>query len=109
MKDFENVWEEIIKLIEINNRIETISSKKTNVIEKITPEGLLVTTDKSRLKLVRKEWIEDAWLALLNKKMIIADDIPGRARYRSSFIMALLSKLDYVKAESRPNKLYLKI
>lgn len=106
MKSFENVWEDIIKLIDNNKRIETISNKKINVIEKIVPEGLLVTTDKSRLQLVRKEWIEDAWLALASKRKIVAHDIPGTGRYRSSFIMALLSNLDYIKAESRPNTLY---
>ena len=62
-------------MIDDNNRIETISNKKNNVIERIVPEGLLVTTDKGRLQLVRKEWIEDAWLALARKRRIVADDI----------------------------------
>ena len=68
MKSFEGAWDDIIRLIDDNNRIETISNKKINVIERIVPEGLLVTTDKGRLQLVRKEWIEDAWLALARKR-----------------------------------------
>lgn len=78
MKSFENVWEDIIKMIDNNKRIETISNKKINVIEKIVTEGLLVTTDKSRLQLVRKEWIEDAWLALASKRKILLTIYPVR-------------------------------
>jgi len=107
--NFNYVWQDILSIIEDCNIIETLTSKKPNVIENVAPEGLLVTTDSSSSQLVKKEWIKSAWEALVKKSSITADDIPGPARIRSSLIMSLLAGLDYVGAETNPNKIYISI
>lgn len=107
--NFNYVWQDILSIIEECNTIETLTSKKPNVIENVAPEGLLVTTDSSSSQLVKKEWIKSAWEALVKKGSITAEDIPGPARIRSSFIIALLASLEYVGAEANPNKIYISI
>lgn len=106
--DFIDVWQDIIKVINNNNTIFTLSQRRKNIITDVIPEGLMVVTS-GEFKLVKKEWIEATWNALQNTRKITASDIPGTARYRSSFIMALLSQLEYVRAEDNPNTLYLNI
>lgn len=106
--NFNYVWQDILSIIEDCNTIKTLTSRKPNVIENVVPEGLLVT-DSSSSQLVKKEWIKNIWDTLVKKGSITADDIPGPARIRSSFIMALLAGLDYVKSETNPNKLYISI
>lgn len=107
MKSFEDVWDDILILIQDDGIVYTLTEGKKNTVQGIIPEGLLVSTDKGKSKLVKKDWIKDTWDALALKRAIVADDIPGRARYRSSFIMALLSKLSYIKSINKPNTLYL--
>jgi len=106
VKNFTNVWGDIVNIIESNNEIKTLTYNNINKVIKITEDGLMVTTGKNNPELVKKEWIRDTWDVLVSKKAITKDDLPGKAIYRSSFIMALLSNLDYVRAESRPNKLF---
>jgi hypothetical protein len=91
--DFEKVWEDIISIIKDNNVIYTLRYRKKNIIEEIKENGLMVIT-KGEPKLIKKEWVEAAWNTLIEKKEITAEDIPGTARYRSSFIMALIAHLN---------------
>lgn len=106
--NFNLVWKDILYLIENSRVVKTLTSQKTYIIEQVVPEGLLVSTDQGSTQLVKKEWIKSAWETLKNKGTIMADDISGAARYRSSFILALLSGLDYVGSETTPNKLYIR-
>lgn len=99
--EFEKVWEDIINKVRDNNVIYTLRYNKQNTIEEIKENGLMVATTGTP-KLVKKEWIEAVWNTLNEKREITADDIPGTARYRSSFIMALLAQLDYIKFEKEP-------
>lgn len=72
----------------------------------MTEEGLIVKTSHG-INTVKKEWVEAAWNVLNKNEKLAAKDIPGSGRYRSSFIMAILSNLSYVECETRPNRLHL--
>ncbi len=106
MREFDEVWQDIIVILKDDNTVLTLPQKKPNIVMEINEDGLMVAAN-SEPKLVKKLWIEEAWRILSSKRTMIADDIPGTARYRSSFIMALLAKLPYVKSTTDPNKLYL--
>ncbi len=106
-KTFEDLWIDIISLIEYDNIIFTLVHNKRNEVVEILPdEGLLVVT-KNKPELIKKVWIENAWDALYAQKYLFAVDIPGQGKYRSSFITALLARLDYVYVEKNPIKLCL--
>jgi hypothetical protein len=106
--NFSLVWKDILHALNEDKVIETLTSKKIYAVEQVVPEGLLVNTDQNSPELVKKEWIKSAWETLVNKGAVMAEDISGAARYRSSFIIALLAGLDYVRAETNPNKLSVK-
>ncbi|WP_284640788.1 HNH endonuclease [Paenibacillus silviterrae] len=102
MKPFNIVWNDILSVLKENDHVViTLIQGKKNIVNKVTEDGFFVTT-KSAPQLVWKEWIEDTWNALVKETSLTAEDIPGRARHRSSFIMALLAQLPYVKASKDP-------
>lgn len=102
MKPFNIVWNDILSTLKENDHVViTLIQGKKNTINNITEDGLIVTT-KSAPQLISKKWVEDTWNALNQKTVLAADDIPDRARHRSSFIMALLAQLPYVKASKDP-------
>lgn len=101
MKEFQEVWKDIVDKINEDNTVFTLNRGNKNIVQKIIDEGLLVSTGKEP-KLVTKEWVKVTWNTLKKYKTIQPKDISGRARFRSSFIMALLSQLDYVKGENSP-------
>lgn len=104
--DFEKVWQDIRCVVNNGKVIYTLAQERENTIIDANDYGLLVVTRRDP-EFIEKEWIEAAWNVLVEKGRIIADDIPGTAKYRSSFIMALLAQLEYVRAERRPNTLIL--
>lgn len=106
--DFEQVWLSILDTVEINNVIYTLAQHKPNNVKHNGDKGLIVTT-VGKPQLVKKAWIESAWDVLHQQGYLTADDIPRPGRYRSSFIMALLSHLPYTHTETYPNKLYLNL
>ncbi|MDF9841773.1 MULTISPECIES: hypothetical protein [unclassified Paenibacillus] len=90
------IWSELVNCVRSNNNIVyTLSHHKANVIEQVSDEGFLVTT-QSEPQLVRKTWVEDAWNAFEERASLRANDIPGHTRHRSSFIMGLFSLLPSV-------------
>ncbi|ARU59841.1 hypothetical protein CBW65_01315 [Tumebacillus avium] len=97
MRDFNNVWEEILR--HNKKTIKTLTRKKPNQIIDITPDGDIIVTTEDGTDTVKKAWVEQAWNTLVENTIIVDDDLPAPARHRSSFIMALLSKLDGVQAK----------
>lgn len=95
--DFNDVWNEIINKVHAGDVIYTLMHHAPNTIVDINEKGIIVKTNGNEPKLVQKEWIKTTWDVLYRNRQMVAGDIPGRARYRSSFIMALLTKLDGVR------------
>ena len=87
-----------MKIVDVGLIIFILDRHCQNVIVGKSPDGLIVTT-KGDPELVEREWIKTVRDTLEQNRTIKADDIIGTARYRSSFIMALLAKLEYVNYE----------
>jgi hypothetical protein len=79
------------------------------VVKSISYDEYLVETEQGE-DIVKKEWIRTVIRILLDRGKICADDLLGSpARYRSSFIFALLSCLDYIESIQENRKTYIRI
>lgn len=105
--EFDKVWADLINIIEHDNVIFTLQRKCPNEIVERLEEGLVVVTSKGTSVLVEKEWIKVTWEILFEKKCLRVEDIPLPGRFRSSFIIALLSTLAYVSFKLHPLTLYM--
>jgi hypothetical protein len=103
--NFDKAWQELLKSINGNNEILTLSDRKVNKIEKIELDKLTITTVHGT-DTISIEWIKSAWEVLNQSKTLTAADIPGSAKHRSSFILALLSKLESARFTKNPLTLY---
>ena len=102
------IWTQLQKICEEKQVIETLSQQqKKNFIENISSEGITVNTDKGT-RLVSIELLRQAWEHLVNDGKLLLNE-HEKSTYRSSFICALLSELDYVSINyKRPISIYLK-
>lgn len=70
----------------------TVAQGRRNTIVSVDEEGLHVTTDRSKdPQLVRWSWVQAAVEEYCRRGSLTQDQIPGRGRYRSAFIFALLA------------------
>jgi len=93
--NFELFWRDICSKIEPGMIIYTLGRDKPNEITKIGDEGLMVKTE-AEPKLISIKMIKKAWLNLVNDGVLFRDE-HKKASYRSSFISALFSTLDYIE------------
>ena len=102
------IWTQLQKICEEKQVIETLSpQQKRNFIENISSEGLTVSTDKGT-RLISIELLRQAWGHLVKDGKLILNE-NEKSTYRSSFICALFSELDYVGIKyKRPILIYLK-
>lgn len=109
MHQIDSIMSDIEKYIEKKREIYTISQRKLNVVKSISYDEYLVETDKGET-IVKKEWIKTAIRILIDKGKICTDDLLGfPARYRSSFIFALLNCLDCIESITENRKTYIRI
>ncbi len=102
------IWIQLQKICEEKQVIETLSPKrKKNLIENISSEGLTVSTDKGT-RLISILLLRQAWEHLVKDGKLLLNE-HEKSTYRSSFICALLSELDYVGINNKhPISIYLK-
>ena len=102
------IWTQLQKICEEKQVIETLSLKrKKNLIENISSEGLTVSTEKGS-RLISILLLRQAWEHLVKDGKLFLNE-NEKSTYRSSFICALLSELDYVGINyKRPISIYLK-
>lgn len=93
--NFEKVWEDLTNMLSQTPEIRTLSKEKLNEIESIDISGIGVKTEKGTDKIPREK-IEFAWKNLVQDGELYQRD-HHKATYRSSFILALFSRLDYIK------------
>jgi len=94
------VWEEIKKICTNDPQIYTLSTNsKLNQIEELNDTGILVTTEKNT-ELVEIGKIKRAYEFLLAEGELFMNDYE-HASYRSSFVCALLSKIDWIKIKKQ--------
>ena len=102
------IWIQLQEICEEKKVIETLSQQqKKNFIENISSEGITVSTDKGT-RFVSIELLRQAWEHLVTDGKLLLNE-HDKSTYRSSFICALLSELDYVGINyKRPISIYLK-
>lgn len=106
---FYNTWMDLLKILESNNIIYTLSKNKKNIIKNITHEGLYVITDlnKDDIQLIKKQWIRDCFNILYKNKKITLKDILKTSHQKASIIFAILAKLKYVNVIRDKNQIIL--
>ncbi|MFC1494571.1 hypothetical protein ACFL6W_04760 [Thermodesulfobacteriota bacterium] len=91
--------------------IYTLKVRKPNEITAFDSDGIYVRTEKSSpgSELVTKKMFENAIYYLIEHKDLSNKTLLNELNVkRSSFVMAALSKLDYVGYETDSLKIYLK-
>jgi predicted house-cleaning noncanonical NTP pyrophosphatase (MazG superfamily) len=102
----DSAWLEILSIADMNRTIYTLKRNRPNEITGVSHEGIKVMV-KGRSDLVKKEWIMSAWIYLINNGRLTLHDLPTVEGHKMSFIMALLSKLEYVGYTTDPLTLYI--
>ena len=108
---FQKVWNDLINVLDQESVIYTLARRLTNEITEIDHDGIWVMTDKSSPKseLVPKWMFVEAITYLIehgsisNKVLLYELNVK-----RSSFVLAALSRLEYVGYEINPLKVFLK-
>jgi len=96
---FDELWVKIQHTFELPITIFTLKRQKANEILEINDNGILVKTEKGT-KLVKIEWIKQAWKNLVNDGILYRDE-HEKSTYRSSFILALFSQFNFVQFDLR--------
>ena len=108
---FEKVWNDLIDVLEKDRVVYTLSRQCRNEVSDISEEGIQVITKRSfpDCHLVPKWMFEEAVNhirehgSLSNRTLLNTLNIK-----RSSFVMAALSKLDYIDYKTNPVRIFLK-
>lgn len=93
---FEDLWTKIRNRFEPPITIFTLKQEKPNEILEINDTGIIVKTEKST-ELVKIELIKKAWENLVNDRILYRDE-HEKSTYRSSFILALFSKFEFIES-----------
>jgi len=96
---FDELWVKIQHTFEPPITIFTLKRQKVNEILEINDIGFLVKTEKGT-KLVKIEWIKQAWENLVNDGVLYRDE-HEKSSYRSSFIFSLFSQFDFIETSSK--------
>jgi len=107
---FEKVWNDLLIVLERDRDVYTLSQKKLNRVEHITDKGISVVMERSSptSKLVHKWMFEKAANHLISHGSLSNLTLLNELNVnRSSFVMAALSKLDYIEYENRPVRIFL--
>lgn len=73
----------------------TLGRRQPNWIRRVDRDGVWVETKQSSRnpRLIERQWLRDSIEELLAQRMIVAEMLPGSARFRSAFILTALSLL----------------
>ena len=108
---FEKIWNDLIDILDEGKVIHTLSRNCPNEITAFDNDAIGVRTRKSspNSEVVPKWMFERATEYLLEHgnltNKILLDELNVK---RSSFVMAALSRLDYVESELKPLRIFLK-
>jgi hypothetical protein len=84
--------------------VSTLGWRRPHWIARIDGDGVWVETNRSRgdARLVRQLWLRDSVAELVEEKTLCAEDLPGSARYRSAFLLTVLSLLPGASPSASP-------
>ncbi len=104
--NWNRVRNDIYRILDTTNVIETLSFSKRDVIERYDRDAITVHTEKGTATVPAGD-LRFVWNNLLVHQRLLMTDYE-KTTYRSSFICALLARLDYVHvSEKRPVYIYI--
>ncbi|MGV9172797.1 MAG: winged helix-turn-helix transcriptional regulator [Promethearchaeia archaeon] len=98
--EFDHIWRELSGKLGKGDTIFTLSQQSPNKIVEIDDSGITVKTQKGIDK-ISIEKIRHAWTHLAKDGILYRND-HEKATYRSSFMLALFTKLSIVKERNKP-------
>ena len=108
---FKKIWNDLIEIFDEGEVIYTLARKCPNEITSVDNDGIWVMTEKSspNSELVPKWMFEKAIIYLIEYGNMSNDTLLNQFNVkRSSFVMAALSRLEYIDYETNPLRIYLK-
>lgn len=95
INDFKIIWKYFVDNLHPGTVLFTLKSKNPNEIINIGNIGITIKTiDTPRI--ITKDRIEHAWINLANDEVLYQGD-HSKSTYRSSFMLALFSQLEFVE------------
>lgn len=84
--------------------LHTLGRPQPNWVTEVTEAGVWVETKRSRghPQLVRREGLRASIEELLAQRTVVAEMLPGSARFRSAFVLAALSLLPGARHGASP-------
>jgi hypothetical protein len=110
--NFEKVWNDLIDVLEKHPIIHTLVRRKPNRVTSIDEDGIWVITERSTpdSHLVPKWMFREAIVHLMKHSELSNLTLLNTLNVkRSSFVLAALSKLDYIDYKTDPLRVILKI
>ncbi len=98
---FNEVWDHLRDLFGGGKDIYTLARGAKNHVRVNSSGAIEVSTNKGNDTLSR-DWLEQAWQLIAAIGILSEESLPAPIKYRSSFIMAILSKLPYVDYSTYP-------
>ncbi|MBA7540737.1 hypothetical protein ES705_33039 [subsurface metagenome] len=95
INDFKLIWKYFEDNLPPGTVLFTLKSNNPNEIINFGNIGITIKT-KDTLRIILKDRIEHAWINLVNDKVLFQGD-HSKSTYRSSFMLALFSQLEFVE------------
>ena len=109
MKDFNEVWEDILYQVNKHKVIKAPETQHYQVIQEVEGETISFTNDatkKTPLEVVKKEDFARVWSVLVEKGIVKEADIrPLVGHKKMEFIWSVMNRLDYCEYDLRALKI----
>jgi len=98
MASFSDVWDDVKDFLSGNRVVRVCGVGDFSVVAYSNVGVSVMSQDSIEPELVRKEWFEEVWARLSEKRTLCPDDLVGdtEARMWSSFILSIFSYQPYV-------------
>lgn len=105
MKQFEDVWNDVLGVVKKHPVIYTPETRKAQVITEITGDKIFFTddaTNKERIEPIGQQEFRWAWSKIMENGTVDDSDIrPLMGMKKMEFVWAVMSRLDYIEYENR--------
>ena len=109
MRQFEDVWKDVLAVVRKHPVLYTPETRKAQVITHITNDKIFFTddaTNKDKIEPIDKEEFYRAWSRLVENGTVDDSELrPLMGTKKMRFVWAVMSKLDYIEYENRSLRL----
>jgi hypothetical protein len=108
MKDFKDVWADILKVVKKHQVLYAPESRKMQVINSVTNDTITYTDDpthKPSPSTIKAADFETVWKALSEKGVVDENEIRELVGKKNEFIWTVMERLDYVEYDMRSLRL----